>query len=36
VQDLFARRPTLACASLGLIEVVAVSARKRKAGEIDP
>lgn len=35
VQDLFAQNPTLACASLGLIEVMATLARKQKAGEID-
>jgi predicted nucleic acid-binding protein len=36
VQDLFAQNPTVACASLGLIEVMATLTRKRKAREIDP
>ena len=36
VQELFAQNPTIACASLGLIEVTATLARKRKAREIDP
>ena len=36
VQELFAQHPTIACASLGLIEVTATPARKRKAREIDP
>lgn len=35
VQDLFTRNQTIACASLGLIEVMATLARKRKAREID-
>ena len=34
-QELFAQNPTMACASLGLIEVVATLARKRKARDID-
>jgi uncharacterized protein len=36
VQELFAQNPTIACASFGLIEVMAALARKRKAREIDP
>jgi predicted nucleic acid-binding protein len=36
VQELFAQNPTIACASLGLIEVTATLAQKRKAREIDP
>jgi len=36
VQDLFAQNPTIACAALGLIEVMATLTRKRKAREIDP
>jgi predicted nucleic acid-binding protein len=36
VQELFAQNPTIACASLALIEVTATLARKRKAREIDP
>jgi hypothetical protein len=35
VQELFAQNPPMACASLGLIEVVATLARKRKARDID-
>jgi len=35
VQNLFAQNPTIACASLGLIEVTATLARKRKARDID-
>lgn len=35
VQDLFAQNQVIACASLGLIEVMATLARKRKAREID-
>lgn len=35
VQRLFRDNQTLGCASLGLIEVVATLARKRKAGAID-
>lgn len=35
VQDLFAQNPVIACASLGLIEVMATLARKRKARDID-
>jgi len=35
MQSLFAGAPTLACASLGLVEVIATLARKRKAKEID-
>jgi predicted nucleic acid-binding protein len=35
VQELFARNPTIACASLGLIEVMATLARKRKARDVD-
>lgn len=34
VQDLFARNQVMACASLGMIEVMATLARKRKAREI--
>jgi predicted nucleic acid-binding protein len=34
VQELFARNPALACAALGLVEVMATLARKKKAGEI--
>ena len=34
-EELFAQNPTMACASLGLIEVVATLARKRKARDID-
>ncbi len=34
VQDLFARNEVIACASLGLIEVMATLSRKRKAREI--
>jgi hypothetical protein len=34
-QDLFAQNPTIACASLGPIEVMATLARKRKARDID-
>ena len=36
VQDLFVHNPTMACASLGLIEVMATLARKGKAREINP
>jgi len=36
VQDLFARNQVMACASLGVIEVMATLARKRKAREISP
>lgn len=36
VQDLFAQNRAIACASLGLIEVMATLARKGKAQEIDP
>lgn len=36
VQDLFIHNRSLACASLGLIEVMATLARKGKAGEINP
>jgi hypothetical protein len=36
VQELFAQNPAIASASLGLIEVTATLARKRKAREIDP
>ena len=36
VQELFAQNPTIGCASLGLIEVTATLARKRKVREIDP
>ena len=35
VQELFAQSPTIACASLGLIEVMATLARKQKARDID-
>ena len=35
VQALFAQNPAIACASLGLIEVMATLARKRKARDID-
>ncbi len=35
VQELFARNQAIACASLGLIEVIATLARKHKAREID-
>ena len=35
VQELFAQNPIVACASLGLIEVIATLARKRKARDID-
>ena len=35
VQDLFAQNPVIACASLGLIEVMATLARKRKTRDID-
>lgn len=35
VQDLFAQNRMIACATLGLIEVMATLARKRKAGGID-
>ena len=35
VKDLFARKRSLACASLGLVEVIATLARKRKAGAFD-
>jgi predicted nucleic acid-binding protein len=34
VQGLFAHNRAIACASLGLVEVMATLARKRKAGEI--
>lgn len=34
VQDLFAQNRTMACASLGLVEVMATLARKRRAREI--
>ena len=34
VQDLFAQNRTMACASLGLVEIMATLARKRKAREI--
>jgi len=36
VQDLFGHNRAIACASLGLIEVMATLARKEKAQEIDP
>jgi len=36
VQNLFVQNPTLACASLGVVEVMATLARKRKAVEISP
>jgi predicted nucleic acid-binding protein len=36
VDSLFAQNAKLACASLGLIEVVVTLARKGKHGEIDP
>jgi uncharacterized protein len=35
VQDLCAQNPAIACASLGMIEVMATLARKRKARDID-
>ena len=35
VQGLFGQNPLIACASLGLIEVMATLARKRKARDID-
>ena len=35
VQALFAQNPAIACTSLGLIEVMATLARKRKARDID-
>src|SRR3972149_1005611 len=35
VQDFFSRSQALACSSLGFVEVTAMLARKRKAGEID-
>jgi predicted nucleic acid-binding protein len=35
VQELFAQNPTIACATLGLIEVMATLARKQKARDID-
>ena len=34
VQNLFAQNRTMACASLGLVEIIATLARKRKAREI--
>ncbi len=34
VQDLFSRRETISCSSLGFIEVMATLSRKRKATEI--
>lgn len=34
VRDLFARHETIACSSLGLVEVMATSSRKRKTTEI--
>lgn len=36
MQDLFLQNQMMACASLGLIEIVATLARKRKAREISP
>ena len=36
VQDLFTHNRAMACASLGLIEVMATLARKGKAREINP
>lgn len=36
VQGLFTQNSTMACASLGVVEVIATLARKRKAGEINP
>lgn len=36
IQDLFTGNRVMACAALGLIEVIATLARKGKAGEIDP
>lgn len=36
IQYLFAQNPTFAFATLGLVEVVATLARKRKAGQINP
>lgn len=36
VQGLFAQNQAIACASLGLIEVTATLARKRKSGEVHP
>jgi len=35
VQGLLERNPAMACASLGLIEVMGTLARKKKAGEMD-
>ena len=35
VRDLFRRKQPLACASIGLVEVIATLARKRKAGAFD-
>lgn len=35
LQGLFAQNPPMACASLGLVEVMATLSRKRKAGDID-
>jgi predicted nucleic acid-binding protein len=34
LQDLFAHKPVVACATLGLIEVTATLARKGKAGQL--
>lgn len=34
MQDLFAHKPVVACATLGLIEVTATLARKGKAGQL--
>ena len=34
IQTLFAQNSNMACASLGVVEVMATLARKRKAGEI--
>jgi hypothetical protein len=35
VQQLIAQNPTIACASLGLVEVMAILAWERKAWDID-
>ncbi|MBI4787747.1 MAG: type II toxin-antitoxin system VapC family toxin [Chloroflexi bacterium] len=35
IQSLFAQNPKMACASLGVVEVMATLARKRKAGEME-
>lgn len=35
IQNLFAQNPTVACATLGVVEVIATLARKRKAVEIN-